>query len=93
MINGLAYCSTDKITTVKSFIIKPGTIWVSSGAKIIKHFLFVNYEFLHEARVFARLSWKSWPGTNTLAYHENPKITDIKADIFACLLDLNLKQS
>jgi hypothetical protein len=23
-----------------------------------------------------RLSWKSLPGTNTLAYYENPKITD-----------------
>jgi hypothetical protein len=40
------------------------------GANAIKLFTAVIYEFLYLAKVFVRLGWKSFPGTNTLAYYE-----------------------
>jgi hypothetical protein len=40
------------------------------GANVIKRL--VRYlQFLYEARVFVRLSWKCLPGTNTLTYCKN----------------------
>ncbi len=37
------------------------------GPDFIKLFKAVNYKFLYQARVFVRIGWKSFPGTNTLA--------------------------
>jgi hypothetical protein len=48
------------------------------GANFIKLFWFVIYRFLYYARVFVRHDWKSFPGTNTLAYYKNSYITDKK---------------
>ncbi len=59
--NTLAYYDTATIMAVISLMVQP------SGVNAIKLFLSVIYEFSYKARVFARLGWKSLPGTNTLA--------------------------
>ncbi len=57
---------------------KKSFIALSLGPNVIKHFFSVIYEFSYWARVFVRLSWKSLPGTNTLAYYQNYQITGVK---------------
>ncbi len=42
---------------------------MTPGANVIDLFLSVIYGFSYQATAFVRLSWKSLPGTNTLAYY------------------------
>jgi hypothetical protein len=41
-----------------------------SGANVIKLFC-PQFTTFCTKKLFARLGWKSWPGTNTLAYYKN----------------------
>ncbi len=63
--NTPAYYDTATIMAVMCLMVQP------PGVNAIKLFLPVTNEFSYKARVFARLGWKSLPGTNTLALYEN----------------------
>jgi hypothetical protein len=69
--NTLAYYENSKIVDKRSFK------KLSPGACIIKLITAVIYGFRNKLQFLSlntRLSWKGFPGTNTLAYNRNSKL-------------------